>query len=85
MSPEEKEYCPNNWFELKKDVHQDGYCKQLSWKCCFICVCLPLCYPCYLTRTVRFEFKKNMLWTKGNEFNRLQKVTNLYTIMEVIP
>ena len=53
MSPEEKEYCPNNWFELKKDVHQDGYCKQLSWKCCFICVCLPLCYPCYLTRTVR--------------------------------
>ena len=24
-----------------------------SWKCCFIFLCLPICYPCYITRTFR--------------------------------
>ena len=58
MSPEGKEYCPNNWFEVDKEVTQEGFCQQLSWKCCFVCVCLPVCYPCYFTRTVRKSKKE---------------------------
>ena len=54
MSPDSKEFCPNSWFEVDKEMHQDGFCKQVSWKCCFICVCLPVCYPCYLSRTIRW-------------------------------
>ena len=27
--------------------------RSCSWKCCFIFICLPLCYPCYITRTFR--------------------------------
>ena len=55
MSPIAKDFCPNNWFEVDKEVNQEGFCKQLSWKCCFVCICLPVCYPCYLTRTVRYK------------------------------
>ena len=54
MNLDGKEYCPNNWFEIDKDVTQEGFCEQLSWKCCFVCVCLPVCYPCYFTRTIRY-------------------------------
>ena len=27
--------------------------RSCSWKCCFIFLCLPVCYPCYITRTFR--------------------------------
>ena len=54
MSPDGKEFCPDSWFEVDKEMHQDGFCKQASWKCCFVCVCLPVCYPCYLSRTIRW-------------------------------
>ena len=27
--------------------------RSCSWKCCFIFLCLPICYPCYITRTFR--------------------------------
>ena len=59
MNLDGKEYCPNNWFEIDKDVTQEGFCEQLSWKCCFVCVCLPVCYPCYFTRTIRYLNKMN--------------------------
>ena len=25
----------------------------LCWKFCFLCFCVPVCYPCYLSRTLR--------------------------------
>ena len=53
VSPDSSDYCPNNWFELKAEEEQEGFVAQLCWKWCFLCVCLPLCYPCYLTRTLR--------------------------------
>ena len=62
MSPDNIDFCPNNWFEVKKDVEQDGFCEQASWKCCFLCVCLPLCYPCYLSRTVRSVHTYILFW-----------------------
>ena len=27
------------------------------WRLCFLCVCLPSCYPCYLSRTLRRQTK----------------------------
>ncbi len=36
--------------------HGVGRCKLIlrwMWRICFITVCLPMCYPCYLTRTIR--------------------------------
>ena len=62
MSPDNIDFCPNNWFEVKKDVEQEGFCEQASWKCCFLCVCLPLCYPCYLSRTVRSVHTYILFW-----------------------
>ena len=52
QSPPEKDsfQClPAGWFQVPaKDV-----CSWFCWKFCFLCFCLPVCYPCYLTRTFR--------------------------------
>ena len=52
-SPDSREFCPNSWFQVDRPANDPGFCRQLSWKCCFLFLCLPLCYPCYLSRTVR--------------------------------
>ncbi len=41
--------CPRSWFNLG----ESGGCLDGIWKMLFIVCCLPLCYPCYLTRCVR--------------------------------
>eukprot|EP00092_Neocalanus_flemingeri_P000469 GFUD01000499.1.p1 GENE.GFUD01000499.1~~GFUD01000499.1.p1 ORF type:complete len:859 (+),score=220.76 GFUD01000499.1:44-2620(+) len=56
-SPDSKDFCPRAWFHVEKDISDSGFCHRLSWKCCFLCFCLPICYPCYLTRTIRRRLK----------------------------
>ena len=49
--------CPSLWYrEFIQDEQGTGTCHQcrrLLWRLCFITTCLPLCYPCYLTRSIR--------------------------------
>ena len=45
---EQESLCPGWWFRLGS-----GSCRDVLWKLCFISCCLPLCYWCYLSRTMR--------------------------------
>jgi len=44
------EYCPDVWYNSDE---KNQSCKTFCWQSCFLCICLPICYPCYLTRAIR--------------------------------
>lgn len=50
--------CPPVWYEAPEAASQRRRCVQCVWKLCFLCICLPICYPCYLSRVAR-QFLKN--------------------------
>ena len=47
------DFCPSIWFHPTEETSGKNICGFLSWKVCFLCICLPMCYPCYLTREVK--------------------------------
>ena len=60
FDPEGKlvDLCPKSWFEVGSE--------SILWRICFVTCCLPLCYPCYLTRTLRKAPKAPAgMWDNG--------------------
>lgn len=48
------DFCPQNWFQdLGNSPNSCKKFKRFLWRLSFLFTCLPLCYPCYLSRTVR--------------------------------
>ena len=48
------DFCPQNWFQdLGNSPTTCKKFKRFLWRLSFLFTCLPLCYPCYLSRTVR--------------------------------
>ena len=43
------ELCPRSWY---LEAREEGGARG-TWRLAFLCLCLPLCYPCYLTRSLR--------------------------------
>ena len=41
--------CPSTWYRQAKQTGGLGG----AWRLAFMCLCLPLCYPCYITRKFR--------------------------------
>jgi len=41
--------CPSSWYRQAKQTGGLGG----AWRLAFMCLCLPLCYPCYITRKYR--------------------------------
>jgi len=41
--------CPSSWYRQAKETGGLGG----AWRLAFMCLCLPLCYPCYITRKFR--------------------------------
>ena len=41
--------CPSTWYRQAKQTGGLGG----AWRLAFMCLCLPLCYPCYITRKYR--------------------------------
>lgn len=56
--------CPPSWFrELTDEPETRAWAvnaRRVLWRLCFISTCLPLCYPCYLSRTFRRRRKQVM-------------------------
>lgn len=48
------EMCPHAWYRQAKE---EGGARG-TWRLMFLCLCLPLCYPCYLTRSARVYRRK---------------------------
>jgi len=53
--------CPRKWFcccsigssgSVDRQRRRPGFL-HFVWRICFVILCLPLCYPCYLTRRLR--------------------------------
>ena len=42
----------------------------LCWTCSILCCCFPLCYPCYLSKTLRERRQRKKLWISRNLFGR---------------
>ena len=47
--PQVKNHTPKEELNVNKRVIAERIC----WRACFITICLPMCYPCYLSRTIR--------------------------------
>ena len=48
------DFCPQYWFQdLKSSPNTCKKLRRFLWRLSFLVTCLPLCYPCYLSRTVR--------------------------------
>ena len=48
------DFCPQFWFkDLKSSPNTCKRFKRFLWRVSFLFTCLPLCYPCYLSRTIR--------------------------------
>ena len=67
--------CPTLWYreffrnpDLSPDLDEtESTClkfQRFIWRLCFIFTCLPLCYPCYLTRSLRRRRKHRMRYLK---------------------
>jgi len=41
--------CPSSWYRQAKQTGGLGG----AWRLAFMCLCLPVCYPCYITRKYR--------------------------------
>lgn len=41
--------CPSSWYREAKQTGGLGG----AWRLAFMCLCLPVCYPCYITRKYR--------------------------------
>lgn len=48
------ELCPSVWFDSPEAASSRRKCAKCIWKLCFFCVCLPMCYPCYISRVLRY-------------------------------
>ena len=63
------DFCPQNWFQdLGNSPTTCKKFKRFLWRLSFLFTCLPLCYPCYLSRTVRRR-PKHLPKQRQTEFN----------------
>ena len=53
------DFCPQIWFkDLKKSPKSCEKFRRFLWRLCFLVTCLPLCYPCYLSRSMRRRLRQ---------------------------
>lgn len=54
------DFCPHFWFhDLVQPCHNScRNFKRFVWRLCFLFTCLPMCYPCYVTRSIRRRRKQ---------------------------
>ena len=59
--------CPKYWFRECQCCFQTTptYFLDLAWRFCFVFTCLPLCYPCYVSRSVRKYYKSEKIHEKS--------------------
>lgn len=50
----EFEFCPHAWY---REAKEEGGVRG-SWRLAFLCLCLPVCYPCYLSRSLRIYLRR---------------------------
>jgi len=63
--------CPTFWYrEFLGKGEQRTTClkiRRFLWRLCFLVTCLPLCYPCYMSRSVRRRRKHRVRYLHENE------------------
>jgi len=72
------DFCPQNWFQdLGNSPNSCKKFKRFLWRLSFLFTCLPLCYPCYLSRTVRRRPKHlpKQRPNRDNQFDDLNRST----------
>lgn len=70
--------CPQYWCQdLQSSPNTCKKFKRFMWRLSFFVTCLPLCYPCYLSRTVRRRPKQRpKYWSKqDNKVDDLNRTT----------
>jgi len=56
-----EDLCPESWYQVHaQEGDRVECCKQWIWKVCLWFCCLPMCYPCYFSRTYRNNLKKRI-------------------------
>lgn len=56
-----EDLCPESWYQVHaQEGDRVEWCKQWIWKVCLWFCCLPMCYPCYFSRTYRNNLKKRI-------------------------
>lgn len=70
------DFCPPFWFQ---DLGSGSNLKRFLWRLCFLVTCLPLCYPCYLTRTIRRRTKQRpQFWGEFTDHSGVDLNQTLY-------
>ena len=72
--------CPPFWYRefLGKGEKRTTCLKirRFLWRLCFLVTCLPMCYPCYMSRTIRRRRKHRLRYSRENEPLKVEKFNN---------
>ncbi len=64
LASDQVDLCPKFWFTDLKTCSKP---QRFLWRFCFLVTCLPLCYPCYLSRSLRRRQKQRPKYWASNE------------------
>ena len=69
------DFCPPFWFKDLRIGDKDFKIANFLWRLCFVVTCLPLCYPCYVSRSIRRR-RKERFWTEFKDNDKLNDELN---------